>query len=469
MSSRTKERLVVTALAAALATSLPAVRSPNDDLEFPAVSFFQLDVNFDGDDHPNSEWGQVHLEYNGSDQALYFNLTVQSGNSGEPVWRVQNIPVVSREGPDVVQQAAFDFNLANTPGVEVSSLEYAFALTTSPLSKMPMALVEAAVEQAPYVIDTGYGGTPILFAPPPEALVGGAAGGGGPCSHEGFPNVDVGKDECVPGGTSNSLNWMNEFYGLGISVNLITVEAMKEATGFDPSLPGCDDNWPEKKAAYLQEHEIPVTSEAIDRFAFNQILNAICSGCDVEVGIGKHAAAITGITRLADGNYSLDLTHDDVQGAEGGQITETVTYNDEFGRFSGAPWLDNKAPELVVVECPEFGATPTPTNTPTTPTPKPSRTPPPDSTKTPRPTKTPPTDVTATPRPTKTPPADLTKTPRPTKTPPTDLTKTPRPTKTPPTDPTKTKTPRPKPTKTRPPTTGTPAPKITKTPAVTSA
>jgi hypothetical protein len=372
--SGAQKRAIIVLLALAILATLGSSRVDRPARPpLPNVSFSQLDIQFDGDKHKHSQWGAAELEFIGSPGILYFNLTVRSGNSSSPVWRIQNLPVLSREGAGVEQKATFYFDLANTPGKNVQGLDYAFALTASPLSDMPLASAPANVANRRYEIDTGFGGRPISFAPPAEMLVGGAAEGG-PCSHEGFPNPAVDEDECVPAAASNSLNWMNELYGLGIPTDLITLDAMKGATGWDKSIPGCDDNWPEKKAKYLVDHDIPVSSDTVDRFRIDKIYEAICNGCDVELGIGNHFVAVTGIQKLEDGNFSLDLTHDSDQGKKDGTVTETIKYDDTEGRFHGSPWLENKAPELIVVECPTIMTpTPTPTATPSpTPTPTPT-------------------------------------------------------------------------------------------------
>jgi len=74
-------------------------------------------------------------------------------------------------------------------------------------SRLAPQLLRTNVERRDYAIDTGYGGIPLVYVPPPEAHIGGgvelaappdaligAAVAAGPCSHEGFPNIDVGKD-----------------------------------------------------------------------------------------------------------------------------------------------------------------------------------------------------------------------------------------------------------------------------------
>src|SRR5262245_18572783 len=114
--SGVKKRAAAAVLALALLTALGSARVGRPaPPPLPNVSFFQLDVDFDGDKHKHSQWGSVDLDFVGSSALLYFNLTVQSGESGSPVWRIQNLPVLSREGSDVEQSATFNFNLANKP------------------------------------------------------------------------------------------------------------------------------------------------------------------------------------------------------------------------------------------------------------------------------------------------------------------------------------------------------------------
>ena len=467
-SSRGKKRAAVLLL-----LSLGAIgaerRKPTPVEQLPRVTFDQLDVEFDGDRHDKSQWGEATLRFVGSDKVLYFNLTVMSGRSGSPVWRIQNIPVLSREGPSVRQTTTFHFNLANDPGERVAQLEYGFELTEATLTAMPELQLRGQVDRRDYEIDTGYGGIPIVFTPPPDAFVGesalapppealvGAAVAEGPCTHKKFPNIEVGKDECVPGGVSNSLNWLNEKYGLGINPNDITLEAMKTATGWKKENKGTGLFWSEKKKQYLEAHQIPVSTEEVDAFRINRILEAVCAGCDVEIGIGEHCVAVTGAKKLENGNYSFDFTHDSDQGKKGGTITETATWDAALGQFQGGPDVQNKTVEFIVVECPSGTPTPTPTpsDTPSqTPTPRPA---------TPTPSRTPSTTGTPPPASTNTftaTPVSPTSSPTNTPLPPT-LT----PTNTSTATSTRTDTPTSTPTNT--PTTGTPTPTSTNTPTPT--
>jgi hypothetical protein len=430
-SSRGKKRAAVILALVSLGILGAERQKPVLVVRLPRLTFAQLDVEFDGDRHDKSAWGAVDLRFLGAAQVMYFNLAVVSGNSATPVWRIQNVPVLSREGAGVAQTTTFHFNLGNTPGDRVPSLEYGYALTEAVLNAMPLVDLHAHVNRADYAIDTGYGGVPIVFVPPPETRIGGRAAGvaqppqalvgaavaAGPCSHEGFPNIDVGKDECVPGAVSNSLNWMNELYGLGISVNDITLEAMKTATGFKKENKGCPLGWALLKKAYCEEHDIPVSTEEVDGFRIGKILEAVCAGCDVEIGIGEHCVAVTGAVKLENGNYTFELTHDSDQKRPGGTITESATWDNGLGQFQGGPDVQNKTVEFIVVECPFGSPTPTPTNTPTnTPTPPPdstsTRTPTGSRTHTPAPpTSTPTSTATSTPVPPTNTPVQPTNTP----------------------------------------------------------
>ncbi len=372
-------------LAAAALAALAGTGAPQ-----PAVTltFFQLDIDFDGDKHKKSQWGYVEMEYVGSFATRYFNLAV------EGFWRIRNMPVLSPEGPLAAHVMSFSFDLGVSPGTKVKFLSYAAELTDSPLAEMPQSLQVAGVHSRHYRLYTGFGGDPIGFTPPAPVQEGGAQGGP-KYEHKGFPNQKAKKDECVPAAVSNSLQWLNRTYDLGIAEAQMTIEHMKVATDWDKARPGCDNNWPQKKKEHLEADGIPVSTETISALEFQKVEEAMKNGCDVEIGIDNHTAAVTGIQKLAptgnamDPDYNLVLTHDSDQEAAGGRVNEPVTYDDDFLRFHGPAWVENKPVEFIVVECP------------ITPTPTPSSTPTPSHTATPTPTSLAPTATpTATPTPT---------------------------------------------------------------------
>ncbi|MFN2386781.1 MAG: hypothetical protein ABR576_10940 [Thermoanaerobaculia bacterium] len=388
-------RLARTALAAAALTALAGSGAPQPTSN---LTFYQLDIDFDGDKRHKSQWGYAELDYVGSAETLYFNLAV------EGFWRLRNIPVLSPDGPGEPYVASLGFDLGVQPGTKVKFISYAAALTGSVLSEMPQSLQVARVHGKHYRLYTGFGGDPIQFSPP-APFQQGAAQGGPKYEHKGFPNQQAGKDECVPAAVSNSLMWLNQKYNLQIPDAHLTIAHAKVATDWDKRRPGCDDNWPQKKKEHLEADGTPITTETISRLEFQKVEEAVKNGCDVEIGIDNHTAAVTAIQKLAPGSdpsdpeYALTLTHDADQksNAKETAVNEPVTYDDDGLRFHGPPWVENKPVEFIVVECP-FTPTPTPTpgtptpshtNTPQSPTPEPSSTPTPPPSSSPTPTWTP--------------------------------------------------------------------------------
>jgi hypothetical protein len=366
----TRLRRVV--LAAAALAALGGAAQPQ-----PAVTlaFFQLDVDFDGDKHKKSQWGYVEMEYMGSSDTLYFNLAV------EGFWRIRNMPVLSPEGPLAAHAMSFGFDLGVSEGTKVKFVSYAAELTDAPLEQMPQSLQVAPVHPRHYRLYTGFGGDPIGFTPPAPVQEGGVQDAP-KYEHKGFPNQEAKKDECVPAAVSNSLQWLNEKYKLGIAQEQMTIEHMKVATDWDKDRPGCNDNWPQNKKEHLAADGIPVSTDTISALEFKKVEEAMKNGCDVEIGIDNHTAAVTAIQKLAPGgeamdpDYSVVLTHDSDQKADGGLVNEPVTYDDDFLRFHGPAWVENKPVGFIVVECP------------ITPTPTPSSTLTPSRTLTPSPTPT---------------------------------------------------------------------------------
>ncbi|HEV8612629.1 MAG TPA: hypothetical protein VGQ73_03900, partial [Gemmatimonadales bacterium] len=219
------------------ATSNPAaskaLASEQSEVSIASLTFSQLNIDFDGDLHPQSEWGAATVQYVGADNTLYFNLAVND------VWRIQNIPLLSREGDGVLQSSNVNFDLGNTPGALVTTLQYAASLTTAPITQMPAGATAAAVGQQDYTIFTGLIGGTVPFTPPTPALVGGGGNGPKTTHSDGFPNQQAGKNECGPAAASNSLQWLKKKHNLAIPDAAITIAALKAALGWTPTgVPG---------------------------------------------------------------------------------------------------------------------------------------------------------------------------------------------------------------------------------------
>jgi len=308
------------------------------------VTLAQLDVTLDDGAHPDSPWGQALVDYTGANAVLYFNLALNG------IWRIQNLPVLSREGTGVAQTATFLFDLGVGDGTDITTAQAAYDLSTDVLTQMPSAASAAGIGPGSWEITTGTTNGTIGYSPPAPNLIGGQAAGD-KVGHTGFPNQQANNNECVPVALSNSLQWLNGKYSLGLAAADISVAAMKVVVDWKAT--GAGQQWWTKKRSRFKD---VLTTSTIPKFNIGEVYDAVARGCDVELRANDHVVSVTGAQKLADGKYSLDLTHDPDQkdgkppGAEG---TQTVTWDPKTKKFSGAPWLEGHAADLIVVECPK--------------------------------------------------------------------------------------------------------------------
>lgn len=310
--------------------------------EAPALRFSQLSVDFGGEVHSHSEWGAVDLELPAAGGLVYFNLAVDG------VWRIQNVPVQSvTEETGGLATTRFNFDLGVPSGAVVSALSYGFDLTPTPLSQMPQGATPAAVVSADYVLTTCLSGQPIAFTPPNPTLVGGEPAGTS-IQRKNFPNQEAGVNECIPVAASNSLQWLNRRYKLGLDPTLISIAAMKTALGWLPT--GTPGEWWTRKNKYLSDNQIPISTANVSR-TIDDLVKAMKNGCDVELVVGKHAVAVTGVTQQANGNYAVIVANDVDQGKADGRVSEVLTFNTATKTFAGAPWNNGLGIGQLIVEC----------------------------------------------------------------------------------------------------------------------
>ncbi len=308
------------------------------------ITLAQLDVTFDDGAHPDSPWGQVLVDYVGETGVLYFNLAVNG------IWRIQNMPVLSREGPGIAQTSAFLFDLGVSDGTDVTTAQVAFDLNTDVQAGIPASAAAMGIGDHTWDITTGTAGRAISYSPPAPSLIGGQAAGD-KVGHKGFPNQRADNNECVPVALSNSLQWLNGRYGLGLAEADISIAAMKAVVGWTAA--GAGQQWWTKKRTRFKD---VLTTSTIPRFNIGEVYDAVARGCDVELRANDHVVAVTGAQKLADGKYSLELTHDPDQKdgkAPEKEGTQTVTWDPKTKKFSGAPWIEGHSADLIVVECPK--------------------------------------------------------------------------------------------------------------------
>ena len=319
-----------------------------------------MDFNLSGTIYTDTEWGSVDFTFTGQEPIMYFNLTVNG------TWQVQNIPVLSIEGVGVEQTMTYYFDLGTARGTNVTSLNYDYAFTPGILDTMPGVLKPAPVVDDYAAVWSGFEG---LMPPlgPAKPLIGGKAAVEKKCIHKDFPNQECEPNECAPTAVSNSLQWLNKKYNLGLATDKLTIDRMKIATRWKvpPRRIGCfidhSDNrpegernaWWEDKKKYMEDNDYPITTERVTDM--NEVYKQFCRGQDVELQGDWHTDAVVGITDLGGGKFSIDVAHDTKQGQPGGTKTDTITYDPNTNKFTGSPhFFDGSSFRYAVVECPTY-------------------------------------------------------------------------------------------------------------------
>ena len=310
--------------------------------QLPTLTFSQLNIAFGDNVQPYSQWGAADLAFTGNEETRYFNLVVDG------VWRIQNAPVLPlAEGVDGMHRVRFNFDLGVPSGAVVSTLSYAFDLTLTPLSQVPQGAMPATVTSAPYRLSRCLARSPILFNPPSPTLVGGQPAGIA-IQRKNFPNQEAGVNECVPVAASNSLQWLDRRYKLGLNPADISIAAMKTATGWTPT--GAAGEWWVRKNKYLTDKKIPISTANVSK-TIDALVSAMKNGCDVELVVGNHAVAVSGVTLESNGNYTVVVANDTDQGKTDGRVSELLTFNPATKTFQGAPWNNGLGIGQLIVEC----------------------------------------------------------------------------------------------------------------------
>jgi len=317
------------------------------------ILFYQMDFKFDGTLYENTDWGAVDLYFVGQEPIMYFNLVVNG------VWQVQNIPVLSSEGTDVDQTMTYYFDLGCDVGDVVTAVSYGYAFTDDILNTMPPETYTAPVSNDIVILSAGADGEmpPLAGAKP---LVGARAAEAEKHAHSSFPNQECGDKECAPAGVSNSLKFLNTKHKLGLTDAQTSIATAKTAVGFVAGKGAPLDTWWENKKKYMSDNNYPIVTRKITDIS--KLADEIDAGQDVEIteswivgGIRTgHVTALKGITKNADGNYTLEVVDDRQQGVAGGtDKPRTYVYNPKKGTFTEAGFGDTKF-EYATVECPDL-------------------------------------------------------------------------------------------------------------------
>jgi hypothetical protein len=311
-----------------------------------------MDFNFDGTVYNETEWGSVTITFTGQDPMMYFNLAINGS------WQVQNIPVLSGRGISTLQTMTYYFNLRTPRGTHANSVNYDYAFSSNILTSMPSGSTAAPVGDGYIELWSGIQGSLMPDLGKAAPLVGGQVNSNQKHAHKDFPNQECQERECVPAAISNSLQFLNQKYDLGMKTDKISIDEMKKVVDWNN---GASADWGDKKKQYMDNHQkdYPITTRIIKDI--DALIKEIDDGQDIELREnwtdknGKeagHATCLIGITKLNDGNYSLDVVDDQDQGHGGGcDKPRTYIYNPTTRTFNESGFISKF--QYAVVECPK--------------------------------------------------------------------------------------------------------------------
>ena len=332
--------------------------TPSNLFEFPDVpgeyNIYYNNYTYDGLDRRIRTDYSISVKFEGQPDVRYFNL-VADGD-----WVIQNVPLITFEGTGEFQEVLMGFNLED--GDALTELHCAPSIDAAPITAPQASAVRMPLFEREVVINSGIDGGET---PSEEALsteIGGEVADWG--SHgSGFPNQDCGAGECSPTAVSNSLQWLNDTYGVPADGKDTSIGAMKNATGWDGT---CGADWPDLKREYMNDNGYGITTDEYpdpldagteaDAAACESALQALKDGKDVEMNGGGHTAAVVAMARLADGRYVMYVAHDTKQGEDGGTEVEKVIYDPSAAspRMEGGAWFNGGKLNNFVVESPDL-------------------------------------------------------------------------------------------------------------------
>jgi hypothetical protein len=353
---------MIALLFASLISLARTVNTEQSTATIIGVAFSQFNFYLDGVSTLHSDWGDAHVSFIGSADIEYLNL-ISNGS-----WTIQNLPVLSVEGVGVAQEQDFWFQLGVSTGTPVTSITCGIQIVPRTMDTPPTQDTVAPVNGEDYIVNSGGVDVKLPTAVPTAApIVGGAVAD--PIQHinPNFPNQACGLGECAPAAVSNSMQWLNDRYNLGIQADQMTIAKMKTATNWGEKLPGVSGCWilPDKgraegqqnawwqdKDLYMKDkaHGMPITTTMVLPKDIGKIAGYIDEHQDVEMTVGGHTVAVVGIADLGGGKYEVTFQHDKTQGVGGVHelVKETAIWDSKT--WSGA--LAGYGFNYFVVECP---------------------------------------------------------------------------------------------------------------------
>ena len=340
------------------------------------INIYQEDFLLDDGLTEDSQCGLLELTYGTvpSVEVQYVNF-VYNG-----MWTMKNVPVRSGGTYGEIYTICIPFNLGVPDGTDVHMATYSYDVTTEPLTSPPSTIKIAEVLEKDNVIYSGEDGAdlqytgvttdPIWFIDHDYTKAGFKL-----WSH--IVNQDCGENECAPAAISNSLKMLKKAHPNKLKDltddpktdnDDTDIDTMKPVVNWGPNgaPKGNVDSpnaWWNKKKKFMDESEkYPITTEIMsNKSNFDYVIDEIARCQDVELRIWGHVVWVSGMIKLANGKYILEINHDTKQGDNNeGTQTELVEYDPTTNRFHGNPWIEGRrfhAPGLIesifIIECPE--------------------------------------------------------------------------------------------------------------------
>ncbi|MBN1966432.1 MAG: hypothetical protein JW910_17410, partial [Anaerolineae bacterium] len=314
------------------------------------AKFSQTDFLLEDVPTIDSEWGELEVTYDASsgNGVQYLNLSLD----GE--WVMQNVPVRDPDaGGEVTLVVPFAVTGDPEPGEEWVESFFDVFVTIEPLAEMPGGNYLCTVGDGQFTMDSGEDGVALVYSGPTTDPLWWINSGYTDAAFHPWGrivNQDCGKNECAPAAVSNSLKMLkasNPQAMSGLADNDLGTGTMRGACGTSAggSPAGPPDTagawWNLKKAWMNARENYPIKTDMVtDKSKMDDIMQAIRDGKDVELRIPGHVMMVTGVVKLADGTYVLEVAHDTNQGAAGGTVIELVKFNPATGKFSGPSWIN---------------------------------------------------------------------------------------------------------------------------------
>jgi len=365
-------RRSVFVFASTLLASLTLISLP---VRAVTTSFDQISWASDagGYEDQNSQWGEANVSFSAADVASltpfgsgymgWVNVVTAVGGGSNNNWAVMNEPVLFSSASEVGGDLpfSFKFDLGQTDGTAVSSLNYSLTLSTTPLGSEPGGPLSLGA----VATDTELEGDQTDSLSEGDEAAGQARDSAGAGTINGLAsslagrgtiatattNVPVVTEQangCAPGAAARSIRYLgNMFPSLNVTQSAQQIygtltNLMKSDTGPNSTKGTAITNFVSGKNLYFATNNLQIAPTVVTT-VFSNAINSLNSTGDVELGVfwgfryvtngvtgqistnsmGGHAVFVTGITTLTTNGvpyrYIVDVIQDPNQG--GGSLT----------------------------------------------------------------------------------------------------------------------------------------------------